>query len=177
MALSLEQHMEQIRFIERAKRNDRRLAEHSRLLLFHEIIDGNYLEKGKAEKYLKNQSGKFKPFTKLISSSFMLSVQDLIIQKKMSSIHLSVNDDYHLLFFLVEENEAMRVYYDSCSNCDLPQNKFPHIELKQSVILPEKNGGILYDNRISVQHQAEALLKEQYESFRDFIEKTKVDLN
>src|SRR3990167_7929953 len=151
MTLNLEQCMEKIRFIERAKRNDRELAEHSRLLLFHEIVDGFSLEKNKVEEYSNNLSGGFKPFTKLISSSFMLLNEDLIAQRKMSPIYLPIDDDYHLLFFLIKENETMlNVHYDSCSGCKLPPHEFPHVELRKSINLQDIKGSIMYDNRMSI---------------------------
>ncbi|MEK6926666.1 MAG: hypothetical protein AABW50_05300 [Nanoarchaeota archaeon] len=175
MVFTIGKNIEEI--LENSLKN-RNLAEHLRLLGFHNITNRQQLDRIKVESYVeKEKLEQHKPFTALTSGNIMLKFKDLVNERKLSSLHLPISNNYHLMLFLVDENEfTSKILYDSCEKCKLvAPYKFPIIELRRSIELPIFKGPILYDNRVSILEQDRDLLLLQYGKFEDFINKTKVE--
>ncbi len=153
-----------------------KLAEHLRLKGFHEIMDGIYFDKYKAEEYLKRELSRFPVFTKLMSSSTIISMKKLVEGKGLIPIHLPIDKKHHLHFYTSPENDFMHeIVYDACEDCNLLEPyEFPLMELRHSVKLNNDGGAIMYDNRIWIRHQNKKLLEAQYNAFQRFVDATKV---
>lgn len=151
------------------------LAEHLRLKGFHNIINGSYIDKYKVEEELRKRLAKVPDFTKLMSSSAIISMKKLVEGKGLIPIHLPINDKYHLHFFTTPENEFMHeIVYDACEDCKLVEPyEFPIMELRHSINLRGIEGSIMYDNRVWVIHQDKKLLEAQYKTFQEFINNVK----
>ena len=92
-------------------------------------------------------------------------------------VHLPVNDSYHLEFPLLKKWNLCEFIYTSCELCkDTNEHGFPEISLRKSVYFKESElKGMMYDNRISVNHQNREVIVDSYNVFKDFIEATKVE--
>lgn len=177
MPFDIESHIKRILEEKTSQKPDINLMEHLRLLGFHEIINDSDLGIYHVQNYTQKIAKKFKTFTKLMSGGFLKANESLVKKLKLFSVHLPIDDDFHLLFFLKAENAyAYKVLYDSCPECkELAPYEFPTIELRKSVNLEGFSGDcIFYDNTVSVSHQDEALLKLQYSAFDDFIQNTRM---
>jgi len=155
-------------------------ATHIWLLGFHKLVNGLYLDKNLSEDYMDKKSKEYRPFTKLSSGNFMSDNISLIKLGRLYSVHLPVDNDYHLHFPLIEIlNKGYKFFYEDCTDCRiLEPYSFPYIELRQSVHLDDemmdKNKGVIfYDNRISVNHQSKELITKSYKTIKDFVDTTK----
>lgn len=152
-----------------------RLAEHLRLLGFHNIVNDVNLDKYKVEEYLTDITPKYPSFTPLTSGNFLMANKKAVERHELSSVHLPFIDTHHLLFFLKSKNKFMQEFlYDSCEDCKiLNPGSFPMMELRGSVNLPG-SGAIMYDNRLSIRQQDEKMLEQQYDAIEKFVNATKL---
>jgi len=160
---------------------NRRLAHHLWLKGFHEMVEGVYLDETSVLGYLEQIAFNFMPFTKLQSGNFLTQHQGLVGEGNLSSVHLPVDDNCHVLFYLVKINEFMQEFlYDSCPDCKLVgMPELPHIELRQSVDLSssldcENGSAIFYDNRLPIWKQSKELIAESYEAVGDLVNNARV---
>lgn len=118
--------------------------------------------------------------TKLI----IKKLQNFPAMPELVYFHLPINDNYHLEFPLIKENNKCKFIYTSCQDCEeLEEHGFPEITLRQSINFNEdkeaqesmRKGTFMYDNRVSVNHQDRETMIESYEAFKDFIEATRIN--
>jgi len=88
--------------------------------------------------------------------------------------YLPINDDYHLHFFLYEEDDSCKIFYDTCDICEGYTHALPRIFLKSSMnITVPKDASLMVDNTESVDLQTRVLLVQSYKAMQEFIDEVK----
>jgi hypothetical protein len=158
---------------------DYTLAVHKWLAGFDSIIKNRTFDASSIEIYIGSELEKHPPFTKFVSSSFILQYASLINLGKMKMLHLPVDDSYNLSFPILFKDYSWNILYTKCEDsCRvLAPYKFPAIELNRSVdysgtpgIETANSGYCYYDSSVSlyVIKNLEATLRKVYTAMADF---------
>jgi len=142
----------------------------------HEIIYDTSLDLTRVNLFLAEEYQQYPPFTKLHSASLVLSLRELIEQSDVYPVHLPTDECYHLEFMLCGKENIVNFVYTTCEECEsLEKSGLPQICLRQSVKLPENQGSIMYDNRISVNHMDRERMIKSYEAMNEFVDTTRIN--
>lgn len=111
----------------------------------------------------------------LNNSNFIETIKRRMAKINFFYVHLPVNEKYHLEFPLINQLGLCRFIYTTCEKCEgLEEHGFPEIFLRKSVYFKD-NAQNMYDNRVSVNHQPQGLMRESYKTLEDFINQCRVN--
>jgi len=164
---------------------DHNLAHHLWLEGFDRINANAVLDESSANCYIELRLSKYKPFTQLLSGSFLANNEKSIENNKLKMVYLPVNDDFHLLFGLEDNYEKRKLFYSECDKfCRvLSPYKFPLIELRMSIDFSEdeetmrkiNKGMFFYEPTILIYHQTPDRIIEGYKIMEEFIKNARIN--
>lgn len=118
-----------------------------------------------------------------IDSSDLLNNPDSVIRKirkkagtvDLFYVHLPIDEEHHLEFPMFKQENKCRFVYTLCEDCDFSDEDhgLPELSLRRSVLFGSR-APLMYDNRISINHQSPALIEESYKTLEDFVKECRI---